>query len=80
MGNHYVVSGFGASDSPAARWNCELVKVFASEVDAIRFAEKHYEYLLDEIMTTCNAHWFKSIFVEVVGASKVGRFGLKGVE
>lgn len=75
----FVVSGFGDSCSPSTCWDCKLVKEFFEKSDAVRFAEEHYDFLTDEIMTTCNAHWYKSIFVEVVGASKVSKF-VKGVK
>ena len=75
----FVVSGFGDSSSPSTCWDCELVKEFFEKSDAVRFAEKHYDFLTDEIMTTCNADWYKSIFVEVVGASKVSKL-VKGVQ
>lgn len=75
----FVVSGFGDSSCPSTCWDCKLVEVFFEKVEAVRFAEEHYDFLTDEIMTTCNAHWYKSIFVEVVGASKVSKL-VKGVK
>lgn len=76
---YFVVSGLGDSSSPSTCWDCKLVKEFFEKSDAVQFAEKHYDFLTDEIMTTCNAHWYKSIFVEVVGASKVSEL-VKGVK
>lgn len=75
----FVVSGFGDSCLPATCWDCKLVKEFFEKSDAVRFAEEHYDFLTDEIMTTCNAHWYKSIFVQVVDAVKVFEL-VKGVK
>jgi len=75
---YFVMSGFGDSGSPDSCWDCEVVKVFANEKDAVRFSETHYDFMIDEILKTCNAHWYKSIFVQVVDAVEVSEF-VKGV-
>jgi len=76
---YFVMSGFGDSGSPDSCWDCEVVKVFADEKDAVRFSETHYDFMVDEILKTCNAHWYKSIFVQVVDAVEVSEF-VKGVK
>jgi hypothetical protein len=71
---HYVLSGFGDSDCPAACWDCELVKVFTDKKLAVKFSEKHYDNLIDEIMSTVNSHWYKSVFVVVVDRGALRKF------
>ena len=76
MQKFFVVSGYGDFNEFSNCWECELVGTFDNLLAGRKFAEKHYDALIDECLASVNSHWFKSIFVQVLDSSEFTKLGL----
>jgi len=74
MNKWFVVSGFGDSSEFSNCWDCELNASFNDLDKAIKFSQIHYDVLIDECLKGCNAHWYKSIFVQVLDSDEFLNF------